>query len=380
MQEPEVAAGGGQTRVVDVHYRRLDRENGVFPDELTFAEALRRSLRRQIDGVAFQAEVMHRVQDDVRARPGDIRCWNNILVRDGAVWGTLCLYRPSELQAVIQARGIRHAAAYPLDQVDAAGGRDFLRAIAYWMAIEDHFYLVQSASIQTGTAESYFEWLLRRARILTGEKTVRFTVALDRDAVGGDLQDLTSVNVGGSVEPPAAVRVDEAGAAPFRAGPLEIRPAEDQIERRRIAERPFVPNAWDLLNQVVHDERSLEQIQESYRALREVDPHATLDVDLEFYVRLRRRRNEQGAEARQRALRALSAGLRDMPDGTVTARGRDGTITGNEIRLKAPRRVGLAPLPPGAPEGARSALLDLDHVFQEMRVVHERFLADGKLG
>ena len=45
---------------------------------------------------------------------------------------------------------------FPLSQVGEAGEEDFLRAISYWMAIEDHFYLIQAQSIQTSVMEDYF--------------------------------------------------------------------------------------------------------------------------------------------------------------------------------------------------------------------------------
>lgn len=378
MQEPEVAERGEPSHVVDVHYRKLDRDDADFPNEITLAQALRNALRRTIEGTTLQSNVRHRVQNAVLGKPGDIRCWNNIQTAPGMLFGTLCLYRPSELQAVIASRHIRGPVdAFPLDQIDEASGRDFLRAIAYWMAVEDHFYLIQSPSIQTGAVEDYFEWLLRKVRLLDDGHHVRMLAAFDRDAVGGDLEDLTSLNVGGAFEPEPAE-----GPAPervrIRPGALDIHPGED-VERRRVGRRPFVPNAWEILHQVIHDQRSIEEIQSSYRELRAVDPNATLDVEMEFYVRLHKRRSEDVKEARQRALQALSSGLRDMPDGTVTARGRDGMVTGNEIRLKAPRRIRLAPPPAGAHEGARSTLLDLDHAFEEMRRVHTRFEEDGKL-
>lgn len=368
------------SRLVDIHYRRLERENVGFPEEITLAEALRQALRVQISRVPLREDVRERVQDDVPRKPGDIRCWNNIQAENGAVFGTLCLYRPSELQAVIEARGIRDRLnAFPLDQIGEAGGRDFLRAIAYWMAIEDHFYLIQTPSIQTGAMESYFEWLLRKVDLIQDGQGVRMLVALDRDAVGGDLEDLQSINVGGTFEPPAPAEVDEEAAPRFRAGQIDLRPeAGPMIERRRVGRGAVIADGWNMMYQLIHDERSIEEIEDAYQALRVTDPNASLDIELEFFVRTRRR-DEAGRAAKQRALKAISSGLRDMPDGAVTARGKDGIIKGDEIRLKAPRRIQLAPLPDGAPEGAQSTLLALDHTFEQMQVVHRRFLEDERI-
>lgn len=368
------------TRNVDVHYRRLDRERAKFPDDITFAEALRRALRRQHDGVRLQDDVARRVQDTIPGKSGDIRCWNNINAAHGAIFGTLCLYRPTELQAVIQARNIRDQVdAFPLDQVGDTNGRDFLRAIAYWMAIEDHFYLIQSPSLQTGAVENYFSWLLTAVRILDEEQSVLMSVALDSEAVGGDLDDLTSVNFGGTVELPASEDAG-GGQAKHGVGAVDIRPdLEGEVQRRRVGKRPVIGNGWDLLHQVIHDHRSLEEIENAYRDLCAQDPNATLDAELEFYVRIRRHRDENSKAAKQRALRAITSGLRDMPDGSVTAKGKDGIVNGQEIRLKMPRLINLAPAPKGAERDARSALLDLDHAFQEMHIVHKRLTEDGKI-
>lgn len=367
------------TRSVDVHYRKLDRENAKFPDQLSFAEALRGGLQHQVSGIPVSSNVLERVQSLIPDKPGDVRCWNNVSAGDGFVFGTLCLYRPYELQALIKARTAQsNLSAFPLEEINSVSGSDFLKAIAYWMATEDHFYLIQSSSIQTSIAESYFTWLLRKVGTLTGEQRVLFQVALDRDAVGGDLEDLRSISIGGQFNNEDVASEHRKQEKTKSKVGVEVAPAQDAVERRRVGGRPILPNGWEVLHRLVQDDRSLAEIEEAFRELRQTDPQATLDAELEFFVRVRSRKPESSA-ARQRALQAISSGLRDMPDGAVTARGRDGIMSGSEIRLKMPRRIAIAPVPNGAPEGARSSLLDLDDTFKNMKTVHQRFLEDGKI-
>ncbi len=379
-QRPQTATE--PSRPVDVHYRRLDREIVSFPNSISFAEALRRVLRVRTNSLLVQDDVGQRVQRQIPNRLGDIRCWNNIVAEEGRVFGTICLYRPAELQAVIQARGIDGVvSAYPLSQIGETNGGDFLRAISYWMSFEDHFYLIQSSSLQTSAMENYFSWLLQRHGILESGQSVGMSVALDRDAIGGDLEDLSSLNVGGSLAPPTDGDLDgnEDSLVSHPGVDIQLSDGSGRRERRRIGRgRQILPNAWDLLHNVMHDQRSLEEVEDAYRDLRRADPNATLDAELEFFVRIRRR-TDTGRSARQRALQAISNGLRDLPDGTVTAKGDGGTVRGKEVRLKMPRRIKLARPPLGAPEGAQSSLLDLDHAFHEIKLVHDRFVEDGRI-
>ena len=101
---PKRKSASGQ--LVDVHYRRLVREGMNLPN-VTLAELLRQALKHKSGKISLQEDVRRRVQLQDPENLGDIRCWNNVKVSKGRVFGTLCLYRPRELQAMIRARDIQ---------------------------------------------------------------------------------------------------------------------------------------------------------------------------------------------------------------------------------------------------------------------------------
>ena len=361
------------SQVVDVHYRHLDRENGLFPQEVTLAEALRTALKAKVNGNLIANNVKARVQDNIHNKPNDIRCWNNITAKKGFVFGTLCQYRPSALQPMIKSRlEKQELAAYPLEQIDADKERDFLRAIAYWMAIDDHFYLIQSTSIQTMAMESYFTWLLSKVKVIDEKQSVLFRTEFDRDVVGSDLEDLQSISVGGTFTPAPESESDDT-----HSGGITIQPG-NITEKRKIG-RVHFPYLEGILQLLIKGKREdMNEIMDYFRKLRLEDPKAQLNADIDFFI-TSRKRTRTAKDTKQKTMQAISSALRDLPDGVLTSVGKSGVIKGQDIRLKAPRRINLAPLPEGVPKGAQSALLDLEHTLQELTIVHSRFLEDGKI-
>lgn len=375
MAENALPASQSPSKTLDIHYRRLDRERSNLDADISLAQLLREALNSSISGQRVADNVQLRVQDNIPGKAGDIRCWNNIIAEQGFIFGTLCLYRPNELMAVIGSRLAQTSLnAYPLSQIDTIENRDFLKSIAYWMAVKDHFYLIQSTSIKTSIIESYFSWLLHRCDKISNDKEIKLQVELDRDAVGGDLNDLESISIGGHVLAPTSDNGLASGSDNSSA-PAEA--LQEKETRRSVGGKSLLINPMKLF-EVFTDHRGIEAIRKAYDELQQEDPKATMDAELEFFVRSRKR-TESAAAARQRALKALSSGIRDLPSEAVTARAKSGTVTGNDIRLKMPRNISLAPPPETVAPEARSTLLDLNDAFRQMQVVHRRLLEDGKI-
>lgn len=371
-----------QSRTVDIHYRRLDRDSSIFPKEISFAEALRRALDFTINGISLSENVSERVQKNIPNKPGDILCWNNIIAEEGYIFGSTCLFRPSALQAVIGSRNIKETlTAFPLTQVGEANGQEFLRAIAYWMITEDHFYLVQAPSIQTGTMRDYFEWLLKKCSVLDNEHAIQIQTVLDRKVVSGDLEDIVSVNLGGALQSSSVVSTVQINQreTPQTTEAVSVGlTQETKTQTKRVGEKIRANLNWDVLSSLLPNPKSLEDIERQFDRVLNEDPMATLGADFEFFIRSRRK-DDNLREAKQKALQAIANGLQDLPDGAVTTKGKDGTVSGDDIRRKESRAIRLAPIPGDAPQGARGVLLDLQDAFNHMKVLHNRYLEDNRI-
>ena len=356
------------SRLVDVHYRRLVGEGMNLPN-VTLAELLREALKHKSGEISLRDDVRRRVQHQAPENLGDVRCWNNVKVSEGRVFGTLCLYRPRELQAMIRARGIQEElTAFPLSQVGEAGGEDFLRAISYWMAIEDHFYLIQAPSIQTIVMEDYFNWLLKSVNILTDNQPVVLETRFDRSVIGGDLDNLQSIIIGGPAEPPDCKSDgnSDVGSTPKA---VELHLDENKKTERHLAGDAQLGNGWNLLQYFATPER-LQHVTGIYRNLQSQDPTATLSAEVAFVVHTHSR-SKSSQDMKQEMLKAMHSSFRNMPDGAVKAKGKHGIATSQDIRLKRPRRIRLADLSKSAPDGAKSSLLDIDATFDHLEDVHQ---------
>lgn len=70
-------------------------------------------------------------------------------------------------------------------------------------------------------------------------------------------------------------------------------------------------------------------------------------------------------------MRNLEAGLRNIPDGEIRVRGKDGEIKGDDARLSADMNIKRV--------RENSGLLVLEDALAQMLEVHRRFVFDGKI-
>jgi hypothetical protein len=179
--------------------------------------------------------------------------------------------------------------------------------------------------------------------------------AFDRAQVGGDLEDIKSVEVGGLV--PETVRAPEepeGAEAPSVGRMVEFethatigeRVAQTFAGARRVIEDLFGPT-------------------EAQKIIDAVPPEAALEVRVNIGYRAKRRRFSR------EFMSNLEAGLRNLPDGEVRVRGRDMEIRGDDARLAADMSVERL--------SDSSSLLDLADALRQMKEVHRRFLHDGRI-
>ena len=96
-----------------------------------------------------------------------------------------------------------------------------------------------------------------------------------------------------------------------------------------------------------------------------VPPDAALDIKVNIGYRAIRRKIDRSF------MNDLASSLRNLDDGEVRVRAKDGTIQGDDARLQT-----TMPFQRVRPNGA---LLELTNVRAQLRKVHDRFLEDGKI-
>ena len=213
------------------------------------------------------------------------------------------------MQAVVETV-VQTGATAALKDLTAPGGTDYLHGIAYWLVQGDHCYIVQHARARTRALEEYFTWLLRDISQTVGGP-VTLQAEFDVSHVGGDLGDVNSIELRG-LAPETVADGPDSGL------PVEV------VERRRsLADRmaPFT-KALDVLK------AALGAV-ETDRLMRRVSDDAALQVMLNIsYLAKSRKVNKTG-------MRDLGVALRNLEDGEVRVRAKDGTIRSNEARLHA---------------------------------------------
>jgi hypothetical protein len=288
------------------------------------------------------------------------RVLNNFHEEDGLVFGNVCLFDPGQLQALIELGQEPDEAtlaqvleeAWPIAEKAAPPGTEYLHGITYWMVTGDHFYQIQHPALQAKAMEEYFTWLLRdQAKAIGNGYHVELQATFDRAQVGDDLSDISSVEIGGLV--PETVH-DERPATTTVGKPVEV------IEHATIGDR--LAQTFGQARQILID---LFGPMEAQKIIESVPPQASLEVKVNIGYRAKRRKFQK------EFMGNLAAGLRNIPDGELRVRGRDGEIKGSDARLAHDMNVKR--------HSDTSSLLDLEDALRQMKEVHRRFLHDGRI-
>ncbi|EPY01357.1 hypothetical protein K678_11186 [Magnetospirillum fulvum MGU-K5] len=267
------------------------------------------------------------------------------------------------MQALIEIErreGAEEAGRVPIEAVDIAedrapDGMEYLRGIAYWLAVNDHFFMIQHTAMQTKGMEEYLTWLLRdETETIERDHFVELQAAFDISSVGGDLEDVTSIEIGGLI--PETVRdTDE----------QTVHPAPTSGKTVEVVERSTVGDLramFDKGKKIIED---LLGPMEAKKLMDSIPPDAALDVTVNIGYRAKKRKFEK------EFMRNLASGLRNMPEGEVRIRGKDGAIKGDEARLQTSMPVKRIR------DG--SMLLDLVDARNQLIRVYHRFVEDGKI-
>lgn len=346
-----------------IHYRKLSRKDGLFPKGKTLSTALAEALSHRTSEGRVIDKARLRITDSSKSA-GQQWLINDIIVKDGYVFGDMCLFANGQMQALLKIAedtGQLSApenpslaevmAALEIAEARAPTGHEYLNGISYWLAIGDHFYQIQHTSLQAKSVEEYFTWLMRdRTPVLNASQQVILEVKFDRGQIGEDLGEIKSVEIGGIVpetlRPPAEM-------------PQKL--VEREVETRStIAEQvgARLQKAKNIIAELLGDV-------EAERLIASVPDEASLEVTVNIGYRAKKRKFNK------EFMSNLANGLRNMPDGEVKIRGKDGEIRGDDARLSSDMSVKKV-----RPE---SSLLDLADVEAQLLEVHRRFMHDGKI-
>jgi hypothetical protein len=325
---------------VTVHYRRLEDVTGAFGG-LSLEEAVRQAMNHQFDG--------GRVADHWKRRawlvpPSSEDTLLMNLQKDGGAYyfGDLTHYTKGYLQTLLAEETDTPSLA--IEQQPPPKGKEYVHSMMYWLVIENHLLMVGSRSLAAKQLEEYLTWLLKdRTTAISPTGQVILQIKFDAAEVGGDLDDIKEIIVGGRA---AAAGVVELQEADLKSG------KEGERHQELATRKPWGQRAWDVLRAALNNEADVKELMDSI-------PEG---ADLEVAVHI-------GYKAKRKVSRApMQHALRNLPEGEITAVGRNGKQTGKDIRLSCPASI----LKIGT-------LLDPEDVVRALLEAHQFFKSNGKI-
>ncbi len=164
----------------------------------------------------------------------------------------------------------------------------------YWMVIGNHVMTIQSRSLTTKHLEQYLTWLLKeRTAQMAQNGHVLLTAKFDSAEVGGDLEDIREIIVGGT----GAV---EAAPARLPHPPVAEREVDQHVDVG--ARRSWGERAIKVLQAVMNNEADVQNLLES------IPEDADLDVSVHIGYKTKKRRVTRAP---------MQQALRNLPDGEI---------------------------------------------------------------
>lgn len=182
---------------ITVHYRRM--ENNVnMVNGPSLEKAIRSAMATSKGGI--------RISDNwiMRAYPvpadNESTYLMNIFHDEGVgFFGDLTLYSKGFMQALLE--NDPNASMLNVKQQLPPKNYEYIHSMMYWLAIGDHVLMVQSRSLGSKHLEQYLTWLLReKTNHMNSDSEVILNAKFDNAQVGGDLDDIREIVVGGAAD------------------------------------------------------------------------------------------------------------------------------------------------------------------------------------
>lgn len=326
-----------------VHYRRL-----VDPTKAFGAMSLQQAVSKAMSATTAGGLVGKHWKLRAWAPEGDhahTYLMNIYTDEVGSFFGDLTQYTVGFMQSLLKQED--DAPMLAVEQSPAPEGREYIHSMMYWMVINDHLLTVQSISLSTKNLEGYLTWLLKdHTKTIGSTGHIILEAKFDADEVGGDLNDIAEIVVGGTgaVEAASSER-----ASKERGGDEQMVERHTDIGQRR----PWGQRALDVLKAVMSSEADVQKL------LEQLPDGADLEVAVHIGYKSKKRKQTRAP---------MQTALRNLPEGEITARGPYGKLTGKDIRLSYPVRV-----------LTRNSLPDIEDMRAKLRDAYDYFVSNGKI-
>lgn len=322
-----------------VHYRRLADVTNAFK-RTTLESAIRTAIAHRIDGVAI-SEVWRSRAWAPADEGGDTMLMNVYHDDGGSFFGDLTQYTNGFMQALLDQQP--DVPTLAVEQQPAPSGKEYIHSMMYWLVKSNHIFIIQSRSLSARHLEKYLTWLLKeRSSVIDSTGQVILNARFDVDDVGGELEDIKEIIVGGAA--PSALSATET---------TNGKPVDVDSYRSVGTKRPWQDRALDVLRAVMSNEADVQDL------LRSIPEEANLQVDVHIGYRTRKRRLSRAP---------MQQALRNLPEGDIAAVGRHGRVSGNDIRLSFPVRIAV--------EGS---LINPEDARNKLFSAYEYFVENGKI-
>lgn len=335
-----------------VHYRRFDADAAKVKGK-TLESLCREALNTEHHGVKLWARPHDRVFDANDAEGRKIFL-NKVADLSSAVFGEMCLAQAKDLQALLNMKpsevklsDLTTATVYDLDEREAPQGSQFVRGLAYWLAIGDHVLFVKTHSMTPELVRLYIDWLLKsRGAVVDPSLAFALNAEFDKTATAGDIGEIRNLRVAGKSAP-------------------QIINFEGETEKREVKTTRRIADKFAQMQQAVPIVKALFGNEKAESLIESLGPNEYLSV--EASVKVRGRRTEES----RKKFQAIANDLADESDAQVQIEGRDGQIRDGDAILRTRMPFHLPH------EG--SNLLEFDNVADQLQEVYARFVKDGKL-
>ncbi len=236
---------------------------------------------------------------------------------------------------------------------------EYVHSQMFWMLKGDHAFVIQSMSLRTEEFERYLDWLLKtKTSQMPSIAQIILDAKFDADVIGGDLEDIQEIVVGGVATPPPTV-----------ANPEVVEQVSEVTQTGQIdtGRRAGWATATAILRELLGGDANVDSLMKS------VPADAELNVQVHIGYQTKKRKIDRVA------LRQLETGLRNLPDSQlqVMAKGARKAADGT-IRLHHTASIRLVKALDGDNQ-LIGTLLDPTDVLRAMVEAHNNFVANGKI-
>lgn len=335
-----------------VHYRRFDADEKALKGK-TLEVLCREALNTENGTSKLWARPEDRVFD-VGDGEGRRIFLNKVADLSDAVFGEMCLAQAKDLQALlkmepseVELSDLTTATVYDLEESEAPTGSQFIRGLAYWLAIGNHILFVKTHSMTPEFVRLYIDWLLKtRGAVIDPSLGFELNAEFDPTATAGDIGEIRNLRVSGKSAPQAI-------SIPGEPETKEVKTS------RRIADK------FAQMQQAVPIVEALFGKKQTDSLVESLGPEEYLAV--EASVKVRGRRTEES----RKKFQAIANDLADESDAKVQIEGKDGRIVDGDAILRTRMPFNLP--------FQGSNLLEFDNVADQLQEAYARYVKDGKI-